>query len=188
MSSTSYGSINYRGKSYPFFLEGRRINIVGCAWQYYEDFQDADEEESISGTTSDNRQILFLRCRFNRSPLQQKVWFSPIGYILSTGNIGDLYNFTFEKATFYSDTLNAFYPPQKAMRTDFNWHNWDGGMTIELKPFEKTEIAFDYKECKCRLNVSRSINTQAGKSELGNINSTFRQAWNCVFKNCRSSG
>lgn len=174
MSSNIYGSINYNDKSYPFFLEGRKVNIVGSAWEYYDDFQGVDNEvESISGVTSDNRQILFLRCRFGYSPLQQKVWFSPIGYILSSGNVGDPYNFTFEKVSFYSDSLNAFYPPQQAMKTDFDLRNWDGKMTIELKPFEETAISFDYRECRCKLNISRYVIAQNGKSDIGNISSAF---------------
>lgn len=178
MSSTIYGSINYKGKAYPFFLEGRKVNIVGSAWEYYEDFQDTNEEESISGITADNKQILFLRCKFSPSPLQQKVWFSSIGYLLSSGNVGEPYSFIFEKVSFYSDALNAFYPPQKAMKTDLDWRNWDGRMTIELKPFEKTAISFDYKDCKCKLNMSRYVTTQVGKSNIGNINSAFSFEFN----------
>ncbi len=178
MSSNIYGSISYNDKSYPFFLEGRRVNIVGSAWEYYEDFQEADKEESISGVTADNKQILFLRCKYGFSSLRQKVWFSPIGYILSSGNMGDSYNFTFEKVSFYSDALNAFYPPQQAMKTDFDLRNWDGKMTIELKPFEETAISFDYRECRCKLSISRYVTAQNGKSDIGNINSAFSFEFN----------
>lgn len=75
MSSIIYGSIKHKDKSYPFFLEGRRVNIVGAAWECCRDFQNIDEEKSIFGVTSDNRQILFLKCRFSFSSLYQKVWF-----------------------------------------------------------------------------------------------------------------
>ena len=173
MSSTVYGSIKYNGKSYPFFLEERRVNIVGSAWEYYEDFQYVDEEESISGLTSDNRNILFLRCRFFFSSLNQKVWFCPIGYILFSENVGNPYDFTFEKATFYSDALNSFYPPQRAISADLDLKNWDGSMTVEFKPFEETGLSFDYQESTCKLNISRYVFTQEGKSDLGNINATF---------------
>lgn len=173
MSSTVYGSIKYNGKSYPFFLEERRVNIVGSAWEYYEDFQYVDEEESISGLTSDNRNILFLRCRFFFSSLNQKVWFCPIGYILFSENVGNPYDFTFEKATFYSDALNSFYPPQRAISADLDLKNWDGSMTVEFKPFEETGLSFGYQESTCKLNISRYVFTQEGKSDLGNINATF---------------
>lgn len=173
MLSTVYGSIKYKGKSYPFFLEERRVNIVGSAWEYYEDFQYVDEEESISGVTSDNRDILFLNCRFFFSSLYQKVWFCPIGYILSSENVGNPYDFTFEKASFYSDALNSFYPPQRAMSADVDWKNWDGSMKVEFKPFEETGLSFDYKKSTCRLNISRYVITQEGKSDLGNINAAF---------------
>lgn len=173
MSSIIYGSIKHKDKSYPFFLEGRRVNIVGAAWECCRDFQNIDEEKSIFGITSDNRQILFLKCRFSFSSLYQKVWFYPIGYVLSSGNIGNPYDFTFEKVSFYSDALNSFYPPQRAISTDFDWKSWDGSMAIKLKPFDETEISFDYKECTCKLNVSRYVITQAGKSNLGNINAVF---------------
>ena len=178
MSSIIYGSIIYKDKSYPFFLEGGRVSIVGSAWEYYEDFQDTDDEESFSGVTSDNQHILFLRCRFGHSSLQQKVWFSPVGYILSRGNVGGPCNCTFEKVSFYSEALNTFYPPQNAMTADFDSQNWDGKVTIELKPFEETLISFDYKECKCKLNMSRYVTIQAGKSDIGNINSAFSFEFN----------
>ena len=103
MVSAIYGSIIYKDKSYPFFLDEHRVTIVGAAWEYYDDFRNADEEESISGVTADNRQILFLKCRFGFSSLQQKVWFSPVGYVLSSGNVGDPYNFIFDQVSFYSD-------------------------------------------------------------------------------------
>lgn len=44
MSSIIYGSIKHKDKSYPFFLEGRRVNIVGAAWECCRDFQNIDEE------------------------------------------------------------------------------------------------------------------------------------------------
>lgn len=46
MSSIIYGSIKHKDKSYPFFLEGRRVNIVGAAWECCRDFQNIDEEKS----------------------------------------------------------------------------------------------------------------------------------------------
>lgn len=178
MASAIYGSIVYKDKTYPFFLDGRRVIIVGRAWEYYEDFQDADEEESISGVTADNYQILFLRCRFGRSSLQQKVWFFPIGYILSSGNTGNQYDFTFEKISFYSDALNAFYPPQKAMTINLKQRCWDGSITINMKPFEQTAISFEYKGIMCRLNITRHVITRDGKSDIGNINSAFSFEFN----------
>lgn len=173
MPTTIYGAIRYKSKSYPFFLEDKKVNIVGYAWEYQEDFQNIDEEQDISGVTSDNRQILFLKCRFVFSTLQQKVWLLPIGYIVSSGNAGSSYDFTFEKVSFYSDALNTFYPPQRAMITDSDWDNWDGGITVKLKPFEETGVSFTYKECICKLNISRYISMQMGKSDLGNIYTAF---------------
>lgn len=179
MSSNIYGSISYNDKSYPFFLEDRKVIIVGSAWEYYDDLQNIDNEiESIPGVTSDNKQILFLKCKFGFSSLRQKVWFSSIGYILSNGNVGDPYNFTFEKASFYSDALNAFYPPQQALKTDLDLSNWDGKMTVGLKPFEETELTFNYEECKCKLNIARYVTLQVGKSDIGNINSAFSFEFN----------
>ena len=73
-----YGSIKYSGKSYPFFIEERRVNIVGSAWEYYEDFQCVDEEESISGLTSDNRnRLIFLLADLGFSVGGSKVFRSP---------------------------------------------------------------------------------------------------------------
>ena len=180
MPSTIYGSICYKNETYPFFLEGRRAYIAGMAWNYYNTFEDADAEETISGVTADNRQIIFLRCKFGCSLLKEKIWFSSVGYILSSGNVGDPYDFTFEKISFYSDAINAFYPPQKAMKTGLNLHKWDGKMTIELKPFEETDISFGYKECNCNLNISRYVTTKAGKSDIGNINSAFSFVFDTV--------
>lgn len=178
MSPTIYGSISYRDKSYPFFLEGHSANIVGTAWEYYEDFRDADEEESIFGVTADNREILFLRCRFDRSSSRQKVRFSFAGYILSSRKSDDPYDFTFGKISFYSEALNAFYPPQQAMKTHVNPQDWNGRMTIEFNSFEENTISFVYKECRCQLSISRYVIDQDGKSDIGNINSVFSFEFN----------
>ena len=178
MSEIIYGSINYKERTYPFFLEGRRVNIVGTAWQFYDDFQNADYEEVISGFTSSNRQIMFLRCKFGRTAMREKVWFSPVGYILSRGNVGDPYDFTFEKLSFYSDAINSFFPPQTAIKTDLDPLNWNGRITLLLKPFEETRVSFVYKECECTLNISRYITTQSGKSDLGNLHSSFSFEFN----------
>lgn len=172
MTGTIYGTIRYKENSYPFFLEGRRVIIVGEAFRFYKVFQDADEEETIWGVTSDNRQILFLQCKFGKSIFRQ--WFLPAGYFLSSGNVIDEpYDFTFHRISFYSDAINAFYPPQKAVMADFDLENWNGKMTIELRPFEDTTVSFNYEDCKCSLNISRYVNAQDGKSEIGRINSSF---------------
>ena len=173
MAEIIYGSIFYKDKSYPFFLDGHRVYVVGSAWEYREDFKDADIEETIFGITSGNREIMFLRCKFGMASFQQRIWFSPIGYVLSRGNVGEPYDFTFEKISFYSEALNSFFPPQAALKTDFDLNNWNGKMSVILKPFEETDISFDYKECKCQINISRYINVKSGKSDLGNINSVF---------------
>lgn len=55
MEKLVYGTIDYNGKTCPFLLEGRRVYIVGAAWQFDDDFQEAGYEETISGITSDNR-------------------------------------------------------------------------------------------------------------------------------------
>ena len=173
MGEIIYGSIYYKDKSYPFFLNGHRVYIVGSAWEYRDDFKDAGLEETISGITSGNREIMFLHCKFGMSYFQQRIWFSPIGYVLSRGNVGEPYDFTFERLSFYSEALNSFFPPQVALTTDFDQDNWDGKMSITLKPFKETDISFEYKKCKCQINIARYVNVKSGKSDLGNINSVF---------------
>ena len=173
MEKLVYGTIDYNGKSYPFLLEGRRVNIVGAAWQFYDDFQEADYEEAISGTTSDNRQIMFLRCRFEHSTFQNRTCFSPIGYILSKGNIDDSYDFTFEKVSFYSEAINSFFPPQSAFEANFDPNNWNGEGTLTFKPFTETGVAFNFESFKCTSNISRYITMRPGKTDIGSINSDF---------------
>ncbi len=178
MSKIIYGTLVYKDNQYPFFLDGGRVSIVGEAWKYYEDFRDADYEETIFGVTSGNQDIMFLRCKFEMTPFQQRIWFTPVGYILSRGNMDKPYDFTFEKISFYADAINSFFPPQEALKTDLDYDNWNGRMTITLEPFEKTAKEFDYKECKCRINISRSIIVQNGGSDIGNIDSEFAFEFN----------
>ena len=74
MPSTIYGSICYKNETYPFFLEGRRAYIVGMAWNYYNTFEDADAEETISGVTADNRQIIFYGYPFSSARESPGLW------------------------------------------------------------------------------------------------------------------
>lgn len=173
MAEIIYGSLTYKNNSYPFMLDGRRVYIVGKAWDYFDDYKDADYEETIMGTTSANRQIMFLRCKFERSLFQQKIWFSPIGYILSCNNIGEPYDFTFEMLSFYADAINSFYPPKLAMETACDEDNWNGSMMIGFKPFNETEISFNYKDSKCRINISRFVSYQTFNTDVGKVNSHF---------------
>lgn len=60
MSSIIYGSIKHKDKSYPFFLEGRRVNIVGAAWECCRDFQNIDEENLFSVLLQTTGRFYFL--------------------------------------------------------------------------------------------------------------------------------
>lgn len=173
LEKTIYGSIYYRNKSYPFFLEGDRVNIVGQAWQYQETFCDIGEEETISGVTSDNQHILFLKCKGHLASLRQKAWFCISGYILSRGNTGASYDFNFEKVSFYGDALNAFCLPQQALKTDSDPCNWDSQTTIEKSPLKATTISFGYKECICKLDIPGRVSTQPGKADITHASSSF---------------
>ena len=184
MAETIYGTFVYHGKNYPFFLDGRRVFIVGKAWEYQENFDSHHTEEVIYGTTSGNRSVVFLRCKFYKSVFGQKVWFSPIGYAISQNNIGEPYDFSFDRILFYSEALNSFFPPQKAIgHIDFSLDNWDGGIGLQLKPFRDTDISFDYENCTCRVNIARNINLKDGTRSIGDINTTFAfefQASQCI--------
>ena len=174
MAGTIYGTFVYHEKNYPFFLDGRRVYIVGEAWEYREDFDANHTEEVIYGTTSGNRSIAFLQCAFYKTVLEQKVWFSPIGYAISRNNIGEPYDFYFDRILFYSEALNSFFPPQRAIgNVETNSDVWDGKMGLRLKSFDETDISFDYEDCKCRANIARYINLKYGTSSIGDINTNF---------------
>ena len=169
MTETIYGTLIYHEKNYPFFLEGHRVYIVGQAWEYQEDFDSTHTEEVIFGTTSGNRSIVFLQCVFSTTVFAQKVWFSPIGYAISQDDMGEPTDFNFDSILIYSEALNSFFPPQIAIdNIDVDYCKWNGSIEHKLKPFNETDISFDYNDCKCKVNIARSR-----KSSLGEINSTF---------------
>lgn len=178
MAEIIYGTLLYKDNPYPFFLDEGRVFIVGEAWKYYKDFKNADYEETICGVTSGNQDIMFLHCEFGMTYFQQRIWFTPVGYILSCGNTGNPYDFTFEKLSFYAEAINSFFPPQEALSTDIDPNNWDGSMTMTFKPFKETAKEFNFKECKCKINISRSIIVQKGGSDIGNIDSEFAFEFN----------
>lgn len=79
MAEIIYGSLTYKNNTYPFLLDGRCVYIIGKAWEHFDFFKDADYEEVLSGVTSDNRQIMFLHCKFKRFFFSKKYGFHRSG-------------------------------------------------------------------------------------------------------------
>ncbi len=178
MSKIIYGNLELNNKIYPFLLDGHQIHIVQQAYQNSnEDFE--IKVPFVKGVTSDNRDILFLNCRLVTFMFNSKVVYSIQGYAISSSNTGEPCDFSFDRMTFYSDAINTFYSPQNAIDRESSWHNlfdqeWNGSMTIMVKPFSETDIVFEFDETtKCQLNISRYMNLRDGIEKIGDLRTSF---------------
>lgn len=178
MSQIVYGNIELNDKVYPFLLDGQYVYIVQQAFQNFGEFIEKDYP-SIRGVTSDNRDILFINCHLISTIFDAKTIFSIQGYVVSIGNTGEPCDFSFDRMTFYSEAINTFYPPQNAIDrqlTDVGFlsEEWNGAMSIVLKPFEETKIAFNFgEETICELNIARYINIKDGTEKIGDLITSF---------------
>lgn len=178
MSQTVYGNLELHGKIFPFLLDGHYVHIVQQAFQKSEEFIEKDYS-SLRGVTSDNRDILFINCHLISTAFDAKTIFSIQGYAISVGNVGEPCDFSFDRMTFYSEAINTFYSPQNAIDKQssdlgFLAEEWNGAMSIVLKPFEETSIAFNFDEVTiCELNIARYINIKDGTEKIGDLITSF---------------
>lgn len=174
MQKPIYGKLYYNNKTYPFILEDHIVFIVQQAFEYRDDFKNFDNDTFLYGVTSNNAYIVFLNSKISQTVFQANVFFSIQGYILYKQQ--DIDDFGFDKLAFYSDALNVFYSPQKAIKQDFigvNGDEWDGSFKINIQPSSKTNVSFEFDNIKCDLDFHRSLNLNRDISEIGNIKTVF---------------
>ena len=180
MQKLIYGNLELNDKIYPFFLQERTIHIVQQVFQFYEDFSSMSKIELLRGVTYDNRDILFLNCRFSTNPFFTTI--SVQGYIISKSNLGQSCDFIFDHLSFYSDALNTFYPIQKAAKTqigdkDSGPSGWDGRMTIEIKPFCETDTTFQFRDAECTFSIARFRDWKNDTSSIGDLNTSLMMSF-----------
>ncbi len=178
MSNIIYGNLELNDEVYPFLMDGSLVHIVQQAFQNFDKFNVKENIPYLKGITSDNREIMFLKCRLVTMPLSFKTIFSIHGYIISTSNTGEPCDFSFDRITFYSNYINAFYSPQNAIDKnsylDIISSRFDGAVSIKIKPFEETNILFEFDSvANCQFNISRSINLKDNTEQIGNLSSMF---------------
>lgn len=178
MPQIVYGNLELHDKVFPFLLDGHYVHIVQQAFQNSKKFIEKDYS-SIRGVTSDNRDILFINCHLISTEFDPKTIFSIQGYAVSVGNIGEPCDFSFDRMTFYSEAINTFYSPQNAIdKQSSDLGFWaeerNGAMSIILKPFDETSIAFNFdEETICELNIARHINIKDGIEKIGDLITSF---------------
>ena len=180
MQKQIYGNLEYNGKSYPFILLNRTIRIVQQALQYHNDFETEETVPFIRGVTFDNRDILFLNCKMYKSFFE--IGFSIYGYLLSSNNVGEPCDFCFDRISFYSDAIDAFYSPQRAAITQIGDNdciptNWDGAMKISIKPFSQTDTIFHFRDAEVTFSIARYRNLKRGTSSIGSMNTALCMAF-----------
>lgn len=173
MSKIISGKFLFNNKIYPFYLEGQIVYIIGEPFEFALDFKDFDEIATLRGVTIDNKDILFLSCRFNNYLFRSKEFFTIRGYFISSDNIDNSCSFKFDQLTFYSDALNLFFSPQRAIDVDMDFNNWDGSIDIKVKPFNETNVSFDFDGVTCALNFSRYVRNIYDIDSIGKINAEF---------------
>lgn len=168
-----YGVLEYDNENYPFLFENRVIRIVGAPFQFHEKFEDNTNVSVLHGVTADNRDIYFLNCSLRTSFPFMQISFLPLGYVISSGNVGEPCDGTFDQALFYSDAVNSFFPPQKAMTLDVDHKTFCGPMKLILDFSKQDEVSFSYGDAICSFSIYREVNVRQGKSDLGHLTSFF---------------
>lgn len=168
-----YGVLEYDNKNYPFLFENRVIRIVGAPFQFHEMFEDNMSASVLHGVSADNRDIYFLDCTIRTSSPFMQIRIFPLGYVISSGNMEQPYDATFNQALFYSEAVNSFFPPQKAMTLDIDHKTFSGPMKLTLDFSKDDEVSFAYGNSTCSFSIYRDVNVQQGKSDLGQLTSFF---------------
>lgn len=172
MSDLISGVFWYKENNYPFVLEGQKVRLVDAPFNILNFSNDMEEIPYIQGVTSGNRDILFLRCRFNpRSPLSN-VAFTIVGYLLSSSNTGYFGSFEFDRVSFYSDAINTFYSPQNALDIQSDFDDWNGSAHIHVKTFSETQIRFNFGQDEVELNMDRWFRERRDLTRIGSVESS----------------
>lgn len=170
MLSKIYGKFEYNNKIYPFFLEDNTVYVAQTAFEFKDDFKYTDEIDTIHGVTSQNYDIVLLKCAFQESLFNLNIRFTIKGYVISTINVHST-ELNFDRLKFYSEALNTFYSPQKAIfNSKINPSMWNGAFAIHIKPFGETDITFDIQNnIKCTLGFDRWQNLKRELTNIGEI-------------------
>ena len=176
------GKIFYNDKDYPFVIDNQIVKLIGRPFEYFEDFRNVQEAETIYGITSENRYIVFMHCKFNSNFWGYVDSITTCGYAISSSNMGNQCNFNFKKCSFTSDAINVFYSPQKAIEhyTDFNDGN--GQMKIKIQPFSENTKSFNYGDAECQISISRGVNLKKELTAIGKVTSVFSM----IYKSSQS--
>lgn len=176
------GKIFYNDKDYPFVIDNQIVKLIGMPFEYFEDFRNVQEAETIYGITSDNRYIVFMHCKFNSNFWGYVDSITTCGYAISSSNMGNQFNFNFKKCSFTSDAINVFYSPQKAIEhyTDFNDGN--GQMEIKIQPFSENTKSFNYGDAECQISISRGVNLKKELTAIGKVTTVFSM----IYKSSQS--
>lgn len=173
MGKSIYGVLDYQDESYPFLFENKTIRIIGAPLQYHNEFEDNTRVALLHGVTADNRDIYFLDCTVRASFPFMQISILPLGYVIASGNVGDPCDDTFDQVLFYSEAINSFFPPQKAMQIDVNRDTYSGPIKVTLDFQKDDEVSFAFEDAICSLSIFREVNVRQGKSDLGQLTSFF---------------
>ena len=172
MEELMYGVLEFKDENYPFLFENRVIRIIGAPFQFHGEFEDNASFSVLHGVTTDNRDVYFLDCTVRASFPFLQISVFPVGYVISSGNVGEPCDGTFDQALFYSNAINSFFPPQKAMTLDVD-HKTRGPMKLTLDFSKEDEVSFTYGNATCLFSIYREVNVRQGKSDLGQLTSFF---------------
>lgn len=173
-----YGVFEYKGKEYPFALDGQILTIPQAPFQFVKDFDEASQIEAIQGVTSNNRDIVFVGCDVienGRTPFSTEVKLTILGYILLESEIDQ-----FDEIRLQSEAINVFYSPRFAY--DVEWtEDKIGTMGIKLR-----DRALYKRECQCKidgediqigLDISIHFNLSLTEDKLGSANTVFSMSF-----------
>ena len=155
-------------------MNNKIVRIYGESQQYIDDFLYTDEIDFLTGVTTTNRDICFLRCKFLTNIPNIFVSFSIQGYAISSNSIITACDFTYDRSVFTSDALNKFYSPQKTIDIDdIDISNWNGEINIHISPYDTTSLSFIYMDSKCHFGISRHIRIWDVPTSIGKVNTNF---------------
>ncbi|MBQ7047559.1 MAG: hypothetical protein IJN86_01280 [Clostridia bacterium] len=164
-NKTIAGDLQYKEKRFPFVMIGRAVTIIDSYGKYFEDFENAEEEDVIWGWANNGMPIAFLACRFNKinSP-SNTIKFTIQGYIELSLEI-EVYPIKFDLISFTSKAIDTFYSPNhyveytvprtfdKAERTNFI-------LGAKTKQPSESEVCFEFENFSFRLSFNKMLNFQ----------------------------
>jgi hypothetical protein len=87
--------------------------------------------------------------------------------------MGTSCDFSYDRSSFCSDAINTFFSPQKAVKIDMDYPDWDGAIDIHISPFTDTNSTFEFLDSKCQFSISRYVRLRNDITSAGKVNSIF---------------